>query len=87
MRLISSTYQIVCVCGHAVELDSQGGQCRGCGRLIECDWSYASEPQSLTPGLLLLSQSPLFDLAPIRLVATPLGESVALEAQGPDGRQ
>ena len=31
-------------------------------------------------------QLPLFDLAPIRLVATPAGESVALEAQGPDGR-
>jgi 3-methylfumaryl-CoA hydratase len=31
-------------------------------------------------------QSPLFDLAPFRLVAEPRGDNVALEAQGPDGR-
>jgi 3-methylfumaryl-CoA hydratase len=30
--------------------------------------------------------APLFDLGPIRLVATPDGDTVALEAQGPDGR-
>jgi 3-methylfumaryl-CoA hydratase len=29
--------------------------------------------------------APLFDLGPIRLVATPGSETVALEAQGPDG--
>jgi len=29
--------------------------------------------------------APLFDLGPIRLVATPEGDQVALEAQGPDG--
>lgn len=31
-------------------------------------------------------QSPLFDLAPFRLVATPGGDHVALEAQRPDAR-
>jgi 3-methylfumaryl-CoA hydratase len=30
--------------------------------------------------------APLFDLGPIRLVGRPDGDSVALEAQGPDGR-
>lgn len=30
--------------------------------------------------------APLFDLAPYRLVATPEGDTVGLEAQGPDGR-
>jgi 3-methylfumaryl-CoA hydratase len=30
--------------------------------------------------------APLFDLGPIRLLATPAGDTVALEAQGPDGR-
>ena len=30
--------------------------------------------------------APLFDLGPVRLVATPGPEGVALEAQGPDGR-
>jgi 3-methylfumaryl-CoA hydratase len=30
--------------------------------------------------------SPLFDLGPVRLVATPVADAVALEAQGPDGR-
>ncbi|NTU82285.1 MAG: acyl-CoA dehydrogenase [Chloroflexales bacterium] len=30
--------------------------------------------------------APLFDLAPFRLVATPAGQQVALEAQGPDGK-
>lgn len=30
--------------------------------------------------------APIFDLAPYRLVATPAGDTVALEAQGPDGR-
>jgi 3-methylfumaryl-CoA hydratase len=28
----------------------------------------------------------LFDLGPVRLVATPGDDAVALEAQGPDGR-
>jgi 3-methylfumaryl-CoA hydratase len=31
-------------------------------------------------------QSPLFDLAPFRLVARPTGEQVELEAQAPDGK-
>ncbi len=31
-------------------------------------------------------QSPLFDLAPFRLVGRPEGDRVELEAQGPDGR-
>ena len=30
--------------------------------------------------------APLFDLGPIRLLATPTEDTVALEAQGPDGR-
>jgi 3-methylfumaryl-CoA hydratase len=30
--------------------------------------------------------APLFDLGPVRLVATPGDDAVALEAQGPDGR-
>lgn len=30
--------------------------------------------------------SPLFDLGPMRLVGTPQGDTVALQAQGPDGR-
>jgi 3-methylfumaryl-CoA hydratase len=30
-------------------------------------------------------QAPLFDLAPFRLIGTPVGEQVHLEAQGPDG--
>jgi 3-methylfumaryl-CoA hydratase len=30
--------------------------------------------------------APLFDLGPIRLLATPAEDTVALEAQGPDGR-
>jgi hypothetical protein len=29
--------------------------------------------------------APLFDLAPFRLVGTPVGDRVYLEAQGPDG--
>jgi 3-methylfumaryl-CoA hydratase len=32
------------------------------------------------------AQAPLFDLAPFRLVATPAGDRVQLEAQGPDGQ-
>ncbi|MGO9597616.1 MAG: MaoC family dehydratase N-terminal domain-containing protein [Isosphaeraceae bacterium] len=31
-------------------------------------------------------QAPLFDLAPFRLIATPLGQRVQLEAQAPDGK-
>jgi 3-methylfumaryl-CoA hydratase len=31
------------------------------------------------------AQAPLFDLAPFRLVATPAGNQVHLQAQGPDG--
>jgi len=31
-------------------------------------------------------QAPLFDLAPFRLIGTPVGEHVHLEAQGPDGK-
>jgi 3-methylfumaryl-CoA hydratase len=31
-------------------------------------------------------QSPLFDLAPFRLVARPTGEQIELEAQAPDGK-
>ncbi|HMB05319.1 MAG TPA: MaoC family dehydratase N-terminal domain-containing protein [Isosphaeraceae bacterium] len=31
-------------------------------------------------------QAPLFDLAPFRLIGTPVGERVHLEAQGPDGK-
>jgi 3-methylfumaryl-CoA hydratase len=31
------------------------------------------------------AQAPLFDLAPFRLVGTPVGNRVHLEAQGPDG--
>jgi 3-methylfumaryl-CoA hydratase len=31
-------------------------------------------------------QAPLFDLAPFRLIATPLGDRVQLEAQAPDGK-
>ena len=31
-------------------------------------------------------QAPLFDLAPFRLIGTPAGEHVHLEAQGPDGK-
>lgn len=30
--------------------------------------------------------APLFDLGPLRLVGTPEGDSVALQAQGPDGK-
>ena len=30
--------------------------------------------------------APLFDLGPVRLVGTPQGDSVALQAQGPDGK-
>jgi 3-methylfumaryl-CoA hydratase len=32
------------------------------------------------------AQAPLFDLAPLRLIATPAGDLVHLEAQGPDGK-
>jgi len=32
------------------------------------------------------AQAPLFDLAPFRLIGTPIGERVHLEAQGPDGK-
>jgi 3-methylfumaryl-CoA hydratase len=32
------------------------------------------------------AQAPLFDLAPFRLVGTPAGQRVHLEAQGPDGQ-
>jgi 3-methylfumaryl-CoA hydratase len=31
-------------------------------------------------------QAPLFDLAPFRLIATPAGQRVQLEAQAPDGK-
>jgi 3-methylfumaryl-CoA hydratase len=31
------------------------------------------------------ARAPLFDLAPFRLIATPVGDRVHLEAQGPDG--
>jgi 3-methylfumaryl-CoA hydratase len=31
------------------------------------------------------AQAPLFDLAPFRLIGTPVGDQVHLEAQGPDG--
>jgi 3-methylfumaryl-CoA hydratase len=31
------------------------------------------------------AQAPLFDLAPFRLVATPAGNQVNMQAQGPDG--
>lgn len=31
------------------------------------------------------AQAPLFDLAPFRLIATPVGDQVQLEAQGPGG--
>jgi 3-methylfumaryl-CoA hydratase len=31
-------------------------------------------------------QAPLFDLAPFRLIGTPAGEQIHLEAQGPDGK-
>jgi len=31
-------------------------------------------------------QAPLFDLAPFRLIGTPVGEHVHLEALGPDGK-
>jgi len=31
------------------------------------------------------AQAPLFDLAPFRLIGTPVGDRVHLEAQGPDG--
>ncbi len=37
-------------------------------------------------GFSFRGQAPLFDLAPFRLVAMPSGASVALEAQGPDGK-
>jgi 3-methylfumaryl-CoA hydratase len=32
------------------------------------------------------AQAPLFDLTPFRLIGTPAGECVHLEAQGPDGK-
>ncbi len=32
------------------------------------------------------ARAPLFDLAPFRLIATPAGDRVHLEAQGPDGK-
>jgi 3-methylfumaryl-CoA hydratase len=31
------------------------------------------------------ARAPLFDLAPFRLIGTPVGDRVHLEAQGPDG--
>ena len=31
------------------------------------------------------ARAPLFDLAPFRLIATPVGDRIDLEAQGPDG--
>lgn len=36
-------------------------------------------------GFSFRGQAPLFDLAPFRLIATPAGDRVELEAQGPDG--
>src|SRR6266508_2265231 len=43
-----------------------------------------------TPGTVTAfafrGQAPLFDLAPFRLIGTPVGDCVHLEAQGPDGK-
>jgi 3-methylfumaryl-CoA hydratase len=36
-------------------------------------------------GFTFRARAPLFDLAPFRLVGTPVGDRVELEAQGPDG--
>ena len=44
-----------------------------------------STPRPLT-GFSFRGVAPLFDLGPIRLLATPAGDTVALQAQGPDGR-
>lgn len=42
-------------------------------------------PRRIT-GFSFRGVAPLFDLAPYRLIGVPAGDSVRLEAQGPDGR-
>jgi 3-methylfumaryl-CoA hydratase len=41
-------------------------------------------PRSVT-AFTFRARAPLFDLAPFRLIGTPVGDQVDLEAQGPDG--
>jgi 3-methylfumaryl-CoA hydratase len=50
--------------------------------LMELVRSHARRPVT---AFTFRSQAPLFDLAPFRLIGTPAGDQVHLEAQGPDG--
>ncbi len=51
--------------------------------LMELVRAHAQEP---VIAFTFRGQSPLFDLAPFRLIATPAGDHVQLEAHGPDGK-
>jgi 3-methylfumaryl-CoA hydratase len=50
--------------------------------LMELVRAHAGRPVT---AFTFRAQAPLFDLAPFRLVATPAGDQVHLQAQGPDG--
>jgi 3-methylfumaryl-CoA hydratase len=51
--------------------------------LMELVRSHAHRPVT---AFAFRARAPLFDLAPFRLVGTPAGDRVELEAQGPDGK-
>jgi 3-methylfumaryl-CoA hydratase len=51
--------------------------------LIELARSHARRPVT---AFVFRVRAPLFDLAPFRLMGTPAGQRVQLEAQGPDGQ-
>jgi 3-methylfumaryl-CoA hydratase len=51
--------------------------------LMELVRSHAQRPVS---AFAFRGQAPLFDLAPFRLIGTPSGDLVHLEAHGPDGK-